>query len=83
MCGWPVPLWDIDLGEQYDLCVRANQQRIIHRIQSGMVRAGHLGSPCGSSQEQEIDLGDHPNYAATAVRWVFKDFGQPIARKLP
>lgn len=48
ICGWPVLLWDIDLGEQYDLCSRANQQRIIHWIQSGMVRGGHLGTPCGS-----------------------------------
>jgi len=60
ICGWPVLLWDIDLGEQYDLCSRANQQRIIHWIQSGMVRGGHLGTPCGSFSRARDRPGGPP-----------------------
>ena len=60
ICGWPVLLWDIDLGEHYDLCSRANQQRIIHWIQSGMVRGGHLGTPCGSFSRARDRPGGPP-----------------------
>ena len=47
-CGWPVLLWDINFGAMYDLLDSSNQNKIIHWIMSGEVRAGHLGTPCHS-----------------------------------
>lgn len=47
-CNWTVLLWDIEYGENYDLTRRKNQQLILHWMQSGQVRAGHLGTPCNS-----------------------------------
>jgi len=59
-CHWPVLLWDISLGEQYDLTKRANQQKIIHWMQHGLVRAGHLGTPCNSFSRARDRPGGPP-----------------------
>ena len=59
-CGWPVLLWDISYGHAYDLTVRANQQRIVHWIQHGLVRAGHLGTPCSSFSRARDRPGGPP-----------------------
>ena len=59
-CGWPVLLWDIDYGDQYDLTVRTNQMRIVHWITSGVVRGGHLGTPCNSFSRARDRPGGPP-----------------------
>ena len=59
-CGWPVLLWDVSFGDQYDLTVRSNQQRIIHWLQHGHVRAGHLGTPCRSFGRARDRAGGPP-----------------------
>ena len=59
-CGWPVLLWDIDYGADYDLTVRANQMRIVHWITSGVVRGGHLGTPCNSFSRARDRPGGPP-----------------------
>ena len=59
-CGWPVLLWDITYGEDYDLTKRCNQMKIIHWISSGLVRAGHLGTPCNSFSRARDQPGGPP-----------------------
>ena len=59
-CGWPVLLWDLNFGEQYDLTNRTNQQRIIHWMSSGLVRAGHLGTPCNTFSRARDQPGPPP-----------------------
>ena len=44
--NWPV-LWDIS-GEQYALRKRSNRWMISGRMRAGLVRAGHVGTPCHS-----------------------------------
>lgn len=41
-------MWDISLGEQYDLRVRANQRLILGWLKAGQVRGVHMGTPCQS-----------------------------------
>ncbi len=45
---WYSLLWDISLGEAYDLRSRNNRWKITGWIRSGLIRAGHLGTPCHS-----------------------------------
>lgn len=45
---WYSLLWDISLGEAYDLRSRNNRWKITGWLRSGMIRAGHLGTPCHS-----------------------------------
>lgn len=59
-CRWPVLLWDMSFGSMYDLTVRANQQRIIHWIQHGLVRAAHLGTTCNSFSRARDRPGGPP-----------------------
>lgn len=49
-----------EFGEEYDLTRRINQQRILHWISSGLVRAGHLGTPCGSFSRARDQPGGPP-----------------------
>lgn len=58
--SWPVLLWDITLGEAYDLTKRVNQQRILHWLMSGKVRGGHLGTPCNSFSRARDQPGGPP-----------------------
>lgn len=60
MCGWPVLLWDINFGAMYDLLDSSNQNKIIHWIMSGEVRAGHLGTPCHSLSRARDRPGGPP-----------------------
>ena len=59
-CNWPVLLWNIDYGEQYDLTKRPIQQMVLHWIRSGKVRAGHLGTPCNSFSRARDRPGGPP-----------------------
>ena len=58
--GWPVLLWDITFGADYDLTKRCNQQKIIYWITSGKVRGGHLGTPCSSLSRARDQPGGPP-----------------------
>ena len=60
VCAWPVLLWDISFGENYDLTKRANQQLILHWISSGQIRAGHLGTPCNTFSRARDRPGGPP-----------------------
>ena len=57
---WPVLLWDIEFGENYDLLTRSNQQLIKHRTSSGYVKGGHLGTPCHSFSRARDQPGGPP-----------------------
>eukprot|EP00438_Fugacium_kawagutii_P003851 Skav230672 [mRNA] locus=scaffold2185:329965:335309:- [translate_table: standard] len=59
-CGWPVLLWDISFGPQYDLLQPANQKKILNWIMSGQVRGGHLGTPCHSFSRARDRPGGPP-----------------------
>eukprot|EP00438_Fugacium_kawagutii_P021515 Skav212741 [mRNA] locus=scaffold1199:108583:113900:+ [translate_table: standard] len=59
-CGWPVLLWDISYGEAYDLTKRCNRQKILHWINSGVIRGGHLGTPCNSFSRARDRPGGPP-----------------------
>lgn len=59
-CGWPVLLWDIEYGEQYDLTKRCNQQKIFNWVHSGVIRAGHLCTPCNSFSRARDQPGGPP-----------------------
>lgn len=56
----PVLLWDINYGDEYDLTKPANQHRILNWMKSGMVTAGHLGTPCGSFSRARDRPGGPP-----------------------
>ena len=60
VCGWPVLFWDISYGPEYDLTSRLNQQKILHWLQTGQVRAGHLGTPCNFSRARDQPGGPPP-----------------------
>lgn len=60
VCGWPVLLWDITYGPEYDLTCRQNQKKILRWIQTGQVRAGHLGTPRNSFSRARDQLGGPP-----------------------
>lgn len=57
-CGWPVLLWDISYGENYDLTQTLNQQKILSWLISGVIRAGHLGTPCNSFSRARDQPGE-------------------------
>lgn len=59
-CGWPCLLWDITLGDDYDLTKRCNQWKILEWVRSGQVRAGHLGTPCNSFSRARDQPGGPP-----------------------
>ena len=59
-CGWPVLLWDISYGENYDLTQTLNQQKILSWLISGVIRAGHLGTPCNSFSRARDQPGGPP-----------------------
>lgn len=59
--GWPVLLWDICLGEQYDLSRRCNRRRIIEWARCGWLTGFHLGTPCESfSRARDVPPGPPP-----------------------
>ena len=55
---WPVLLWDIEFGENYDLLTRSNQQLIKHRIFPSKGSAGWATSP---SQRQRATCTGKPS----------------------
>ena len=57
---WPVLLWDITMGEQYDLTKRCNQRRLIGWMEKGYIKAGHLGTPCSSFSRARDRPGGPP-----------------------
>ena len=59
-CGWPVLLWDISFGENYDLTQVGNQQKILTWLYGGVIRAGHLGTPCNSFSRARDQPGGPP-----------------------
>ena len=59
-CGWFTLLWDITLGEDYDLTRFENQRKIFGWMQSGFFRAGHLGTPCNSMSRARDQPGGPP-----------------------
>ena len=46
--SWPVLMWDISLGPDYDLLLRKHQWKIVGYIRANRVRALHLRTPCTS-----------------------------------
>ena len=59
--GWPVLLWDIKLGDEYDLTQLANQQKILGWMRSGNIRGGHAGTPCNNfSRARDRPRGPPP-----------------------
>lgn len=58
---WPVLLWDITLGPQYDLRSRENRWKILGWMRSGQVTMGHLGTPCNTfSRARDRQPGPPP-----------------------
>ncbi len=58
---WPVLLWDITLGPQYDLRARENRWKILGWMRSGLVTMGHLGTPCNTySRARDRQPGPPP-----------------------
>lgn len=57
---WPVLLWDIDFGEDYDLTRLQNQRKILEWMRCGYVRSGHLGTPCNSFSRARDQPGGPP-----------------------
>ena len=59
--GWPTLLWDLELGEQYDLLVFSNRLKIRQWIKAGWIRGFHLGTPCESfTRARDIPPGPPP-----------------------
>ena len=59
--GWPTLLWDIELGEQYDLLVFSNRLKIRQWMKAGWIRGFHLGTPCESfTRARDIPPGPPP-----------------------
>ena len=59
--GWPVLLWDISLGSEYDLRSPSKRRMIRNWIRTGAVRAFHLGTPCESfSRARDVPPGPPP-----------------------
>lgn len=57
---WPVLLWDIDFGENYDLTRLQNQRIILEWMRCGYIRSGHLGTPCNSFSRARDQPGGPP-----------------------
>ena len=58
--AWPVLLWDIAFGPDYDLTKRKHQQLILGWLQAGLIRGGHLGTPCNSFSRARDRPGGPP-----------------------
>lgn len=59
--GWPTLLWDIELGQQYDLLVFSNRVKIRQWMKAGWIRGFHLGTPCESfTRARDIPPGPPP-----------------------
>ena len=59
--GWPVLLWDISLGAEYDLRSPSKRRMIRNWVRTGLVRAFHLGTPCESfSRARDVPPGPPP-----------------------
>lgn len=66
--NWPTLLWDITLGEEYDLLRICNRQKIFGWMRAGLVRAGHLGTPCNTfSRARDNPPGPPPLRSDTHV----------------
>ena len=58
-CGWFTLLWDITLGEDYDLTRFENQRKIFGWMQSGffeLVILGHLATRCHGQGTNQVAL---------------------------
>ena len=61
ICGWPVLLWDISLGPEYDLRSPKNRRLVADWIRSGFIIGFHLGTPCESySRARDVPPGPPP-----------------------
>ena len=60
LCGWPVLLWDISFGNEYDLTVPSNQQLLLGWARSGLLCGAHLGTPCNSFSRARDQPGGPP-----------------------
>lgn len=59
--GWPTLLWDIRLGDNYDLTAPHNRRKIAEWIRCGYVLGFHLGTPCESfSRARDVPPGPPP-----------------------
>lgn len=65
---WYSLLWDISLGAAYDLRSRNNRWKITGWLRGGLIRAGHLGTPCHSfSRARDRRPGPPPLRSDTQV----------------
>lgn len=59
--GWTILLWDINLGDNYDLTKASNRGKIISWIRAGLILGLHLGTPCKSfSRARDVPPGPMP-----------------------
>lgn len=59
--GWTVLLWDINLGDDYDLTKASNRGKIVNWIRAGLILGLHLGTPCESfSRARDVPPGPMP-----------------------
>ena len=59
--GWPTLLWDITLGEQYDLRSAAKRRLIVDWVRSNRICGLHLGTPCESfTRARDVPPGSPP-----------------------
>ena len=66
--NWPVLLWDICLGERYDLRSSQNRRLILGWIRAGFIIGGHCGTPCNSfSRARDRRPGPPPLRSDTMV----------------
>lgn len=66
--NWPVLLWDICMGEKYDLRSQQNRMLILGWIRAGFILGGHCGTPCNSfSRARDRRPGPPPLRSDTMV----------------
>ena len=59
--GWSVLVWDILLGENYDLRLPSNRHKLGEWVRCGMVFGFHLGTPCESfTRARDVPPGPPP-----------------------
>lgn len=59
--NWPVLIWDIQLGEDYDLRRYSNRRKIADWIRGGHILGFHLGTPCESfTRARDVPPGPPP-----------------------
>ena len=59
--GWPVLMWDITLGSEYDLRKSSNRRLILEWVRCNWVVGFHLGTPCESfSRARDVPPGPPP-----------------------